>query len=60
MVHADARHVVADLDSDVPGPFLEILQTMPVTDRTAAAAILAGTGPDMSMFPSALAFASWS
>ena len=40
-------------------PILEILQTMPGIDRTAAAAILAETGPDMTVFPSAQAFAAW-
>ncbi len=38
---------------------LEILQTMPGIDRVAAASILAETGPDMSVFGSAQAFAAW-
>jgi len=38
---------------------LEILQTMPGIDRTAAASILAEIGPDMTVFPSAQAFAAW-
>ena len=38
---------------------LQILQTMPGIDRVAAASILAETGPDMSVFGSAQAFAAW-
>ena len=38
---------------------LEMLQTMPGLDRLAAASILAGAGPDMSVFGSARAFAAW-
>ena len=38
---------------------LELLQTMPGIDRVAAASILAETGPDMSVFCSAQAYAAW-
>ncbi|MCY4590240.1 MAG: IS110 family transposase, partial [Alphaproteobacteria bacterium] len=38
---------------------MEILQTMPGIDRTAAASILAKIGPDMTVFPYAQAFAAW-
>ena len=38
---------------------LEILQTMPGVDGVAAASIRAETGPDMSVFGSAQAFATW-
>ena len=38
---------------------LEFVQTMPGIDRMAAASILAETGPEMSVFGSAQAFAAW-
>ena len=38
---------------------LEIQRTIPGIGRVAAASILAGTGPDMSVFGSAQAFAAW-
>lgn len=40
-------------------PFLGILQTMPGIDWTVAVGILAEIGPDMTVFPSAQAFAAW-
>jgi len=38
---------------------LELLKSLPGVDETAAAAILAETGPDMSPFPTDAHFASW-
>ena len=56
---------IAALDTEIQKrlgahePILAVLQTMPGIDRTAAAAILAEIGPDMTVFPPAQAFAAW-